>query len=165
MKSSYNLQKETLLGLINVLVADRLPADARELTGNSGINWLNPQPEPPGASLKAMDATRSIPAVRSLLSLASMEAAAEGDQGSARARKLIEAFVDDYCGTGAPKLLMPAPWPRFGQKPNALDMIVSAAQFHSAAAALPRHALQPLLAAAADRLVEGALARLGEAGR
>ena len=164
MTGSYNLPKETLLGLINVLVADRLPAQAREMMGNSGINWLNPQPEPPG-STKTVDATRLIPAVRTLLSLASMEAAVEGEEGRSRARKFIEAFVDDCCGTGAPKLLLPAPWPRFGQKPNALDMIVSAAQFHSAAAALPRHPLHPILAAAADRLVEAALAKLCEAGR
>jgi hypothetical protein len=88
-----------------------------------------------------------------------MEAAGRNEGGVALARDLIKEFVDDYCGSGPPRFLMPPPWPRFDLKPNALDLIVAAAQFHSAAA-LSDHPLQEVFSVASDQLLKAGLAKI-----
>ena len=76
---------------------------------------------------------------------------------------MIAAFVDDFCGTAAPRFLMPPPWARFELKPNALDLIVAAAQFHAAARSLTAHPLSAAISDGADRLLAAALAKLSDA--
>lgn len=159
MTKSLPLTKELLLGLINVLLADRRTGGSRPTVGD-GLNWLNPQPIPP-RELPNIDPARSIQGVLQAISLASF-AIAEGEErgGTKRGQELLAAFVDDLCGKSAPMMLLPPPWPRFDLKPNALDLVVASAQFHSAATSLRDHPLQASLSKCADRLLEAALAKL-----
>jgi hypothetical protein len=79
-------------------------------------------------------------------------------------RSDLQRFVDDFCGT-PPR--WPLPWPpaRFTLDPKGLtpaQLLAVGARFQAAADYVGDNALQPELAAAADRLFETGLSRLGE---
>lgn len=151
------MTKEILFGLINALVPDQPGQVVRPAPG--GEVWLNPQPLPPRAAQQ--DAWRSVAVARAIISMAafSMNAGRSRDEGMRSAHAMVEAFVDDFCGTG-PSVPLPHPWPRLDVKANALDVVIAAAQFHSASTALKDHPLSGSLAAGADRMLDAALRKL-----
>lgn len=91
------------------------------------------------------------------------------DEGGADAmvannRSDLQRFVDDFCGT-PPRWPLPWPPPRRRLDPKGLtpaQLLIAGARFQAAADHVGDNALQPELAAAADRLFETGLSRLGE---
>jgi len=90
-----------------------------------------------------------------------MSSAASEKDGLRNARGILAAFIDDFCCTvSRRRLLLPPPWPRFDKKPKGLNVIVAAAQYHSAALSLKDHPLSQDLAGGADRMLLAVLQRL-----
>jgi len=152
------ITKELLFSLINALLPEQ-PGHFVRPGARDGEVWFNPQPDPPG-SLR-QDPWRSVSASRTIISVAALATSGGANQedGLPRSRAMLKAFVDDFCGTG-PRVLLPAPWPRFDLKPNALDIVIAAAQFHSAANALKDQPLGKDLADGAERLLQAAVQKL-----
>jgi hypothetical protein len=126
---------ETLFGLINALIPEQPDAHfIRRSAAADGASRFNPQPDPPQVWTQP-NAGRTKAVSRSIISMAllTMSGAANEKEGLRSARGILEAFIDDFCGTSRPRLLLPAPWLRFDKRPNAVDVIVAGAQFHSAA--------------------------------
>jgi hypothetical protein len=156
------ITNEILFGLINVLVSEQPGQYIRPSAIADGAAWMNPQPEPPGVGTQP-DPRRTKAVSRSIISIAvlAMSSAQNEEDGLRSARAMLGAFIDDFSNTvSRRRLLLPPPWPRFDLKPNALDVIVAAAQFHSAAQAFKDHPLSQDLASGADRLLLAALHRL-----
>jgi hypothetical protein len=155
------ITKEILFGVINVLVRDQ-PGPIRAIVSDEACAGFNPQPDPPGVGL-VHDPWRAVAVSRAIISQAalSMSANANDEEGMRASRMMLGAFLDDFCDTGPQRRIpLPAPWPRFDLRPNALDVVIAAAQFHAASVALKDHPLSNDLANGADRLLEAALERL-----
>jgi hypothetical protein len=154
------ITKEILFGLVNVLVRDQ-PGVIRAIASDEACAGFNPQPDPPGI---VHDPWRAVAVSRAIISLASLSMSSSADEanGIRASRRMLAAFVDDFCGTSAHRRPspLPPPWPRFDLRPNALDMVIAAAQFHAASVALKDHPLSNDLATGADRLLAAALSRL-----
>lgn len=162
-KSEPVITNEILFGLINALIPEQPDGQfIRPIAAADGASWFNPQPDPPGVWTQP-DPRRTKAVSRSIISMAllAISGAASEKEGLRSARGILEAFIDDFCGNASRRrLLLPPPWPRFDKRPNALDVIVGAAQFYSAAQALKDHPLSRDLADGADRLLVAALHRL-----
>lgn len=155
------ITKEILFGLIKVLVRDQpglIGANAADET----YAGFDPQPDPPGTA-RLHPPWRAVAVSRTIISMAalSMNASANEKDGIRASRMILDAFVDDCCETGVQQRIpLPPPWPRFDLKPNAVDVVIAAAQFHAASVSLKHHPLSNDLAMGADRLLEAALKRL-----
>jgi hypothetical protein len=162
-KKKAAISNEILFGLINALIPEQPDGQfIRPSALADGAAWFNPQPDPPAVWLQP-DPRRTKAVCRSIISTAvlAMSSAANEKEGLRSARGVLEAFVDDFSGKGSrSRLLLPPPWPRFDKKPNALDVIIGAAQLHSAAQAFKDHPLSRDLANGADRLLGAALDKL-----
>jgi hypothetical protein len=85
----------------------------------------------------------------------SKAAAADEETGLRTARSMLGVFVDNFCGAApSRRFALPPPWPRSGTKPNAVDLLVAAAQFQAVANALKGQPIGEALAEGADRLLE-----------
>jgi hypothetical protein len=154
------ITKEILFGVINVLVRDQ-PGPIRAFASDEACAF-NPQPDPPASGL-VHDPWRAVAVSRTIISMAalSMSASANEKDGIRASRKMLDAFLDDYCETGARRRIpLPPPSPRFDLRPNALDVVITAAQFYAASVALKDHPLSNDLARGADRLLDAALTKL-----
>jgi hypothetical protein len=156
------ITKEILFHLVDLMVS----ASTHSSTGisASGADWLNPQPLPPGSTQTPHpEVWRSAAVARQVISMAALAnaAAADEDTGMRTAQSMLSVFVDDFCGTAPSRRLpLPPPWPRSGIKPNAVDLLVAAAQFHAVANAMKGHAIAKSLDDGSDRLLEVGLRRL-----
>jgi hypothetical protein len=91
----------------------------------------------------------------------SSAAAPDEEAGLLIARSTVAAFVDEFSGTAPSRRLpFPPPWPRSGASPNAVDLLVAAAQFQAVANSLQGHRVGELLGQNADRLLQVGLQRL-----
>ncbi len=154
------ITKEVLFEIIDPMVS--ASAHAGEGIRSAGEAWLNPQPEPPGPETLHPAPWRSAAVARQVISMAALSRAAAVDEeaGMRAARSMLDVFVDDFCGTSRSRRFpLPPPWPRSGIKPNALDLLVAAAQFQALANALEGEPIAPSLAEGADRLLEVGLRR------
>jgi hypothetical protein len=154
------LSNDLLFGLINVLIPDASGVYTRPSQGGGEV-WLNPQPLPPVA--ERPDPSRGANVSHTIISMASLtlRGAANEVDGLQTAKSMLNAFVEDFGGINKrPPMHLPPPWPRNGQRPNALDVIVAAAQFHAASKMLEGHALSAELQSGAEQLMKAALARL-----
>lgn len=155
------ISEELLFGLVNVLVPNQ-PGHVVRPVGPDGEVWLNPQPLPPHTSL-TQDPWRAVAVTRTIVSAAALAVTTATDRelGIRAGRSTLDAFVDEFVGTQdrAP-LPLPPPWPRLDVRPNALDLVVAAAQLHSASTVMGDYALSADLAASARRLLSAALERL-----
>lgn len=126
---------------------------------------INPQPIPPGdfnpggPHPQPWHATAAVLAgiehARQQLDLAAIVAGGEASRGAVDAiGKRLSVLVDDLC----PPWRIPFPWPRPNPGPWPPDLFAAAAELQLAA----RHdgPLQGVLQAAADRMLQGALAHL-----
>jgi hypothetical protein len=150
---------ELLFGLINSLLPDQPGHLVRP--GPDGEVWFNPQPDPP-VNVRQQDPWRAVAAARNMISTASVAMVAEANQeeGLVRARAILKAMLEDFVGKGTSRIPLPPPWPRVDLRPNALDIVIAAAQFHSAATAMKEHPLRKDIAASAEHLLQAALQRL-----
>lgn len=161
------ISKEILFTLIDLMVSSSAHSGAGfRATGEA---WLNPQPLPPvaGAATPHPDPWRAAAVARQIISMAALAraAAADNEAGLKTARSMLGAFVDDFCGTGAPRRIpLPPPWPRSGVKPNHIDLLVAAAQFHAVGNALKGEPIATALAELSDRLLDVGLKRFEPAG-
>jgi len=162
-KSKPAITNDILFGLINALIPEQPDGQfIRPSAAADGASWFNPQPDPPVLWTQP-DPRRTKAVCRSIISATfmAMSSAANGKDGLRSARGILGAFVDDFSDNASRRrLLLPPPWPRFDKKPNALDVVVAAAQLHSAAQAFKDHPLSHDLADGADRLLRAALHRL-----
>ena len=111
------VSKEVLFSLIDLMVSSSAHSGGGfRATGEA---WLNPQPLPPLPAANAVhpEPWRAAAVARQIISMASLARAAAADEtaGLKTARAMLAAFVDDFCGTGAPRRIpLPPPWPRSG---------------------------------------------------
>ena len=161
------VSKEVLFSLIDLMVSSSAHSGGGfRATGEA---WLNPQPLPPLPAANAVhpEPWRAAAVARQIISMASLARAAAADEtaGLKTARAMLAAFVDDFCGTGAPRRIpLPPPWPRSGVKPNHIDLLVAAAQFHAVGNGLKGEAIAATLAELSDRLLEVGLQRFEPSG-
>lgn len=134
----------------------------------SGV-LLNPQPLPPKEGPHP-DPWRSALVARTVIDqVVAQYRFAEVMGGREQAERAVETiqsqigeFVDDYCGTGAPRWPLPWPFP-LGLEPadlDPVDLLVAGAQFQKAADSVANGPLQGDLSAAADKLLETGMRRL-----
>jgi hypothetical protein len=160
------VSKETVYRLIDLVAS----ASAHSAGGGlhaPGEAWLNPQPLPPRTSVESPhpEPWRAAAVARQIITAAALAGtAAENEGAGARLmRTYLHAFVDDFCGTGSGRRVpLPPPWPRSGVKPNALDLLVAAAQFQAVASASHGQPIAEALAQSADRLLEVGLQRFSQ---
>ncbi len=156
------ITKEVLFELIDLMVS--ASAHVSEGIRSPGEAWINPQEEPPGpAETPHPDPWRSAAVARQVISMAALSRAAAADEetGMRTARSMLGVFVDEFCGTAPSRRFpLPPPWPRSGIKPNAVDLLVAAAQFQAVANALEGEPIAQSLAEGADRLLEVGLRRV-----
>jgi hypothetical protein len=157
----------SVLGRINPAIYDAIFPHGpiltltRPFSGQAGqrATELNPQPLPPKDELLVASA-----AVSRDIAFAALSAEAAGNHAAAR---IIGAAVDDWCGTGRPRV--PIPWPSPWPLPWALETepqrewdvaasrVVGALSFAAVAARIPDGAVREALAKAAEQLLEVAL--------
>ena len=158
------ITKEALYKVIDLMVS--ASAHAGEGGRSPGEAWLNPQPLPPREASEPShpDPWRSAAVARQIIGMASLSSAAAADRqtGLRTAQSMLEVFIDDFCGAATPsrRLPLPPPWPRSAIKPNAIDLLVAAAQFQAVASALQGEPIAKSLKAGADRLLNVGLQRL-----
>jgi hypothetical protein len=155
------ITKEILFGLVNVLVRDQ-PGPIRAIASAEECAGFNPQPDPPGRDL-VHDPWRAVAVARTIISQAALSTGASADEknGLDTSRTMLEVFIDDWCESGSQRRIpLPQPWPRFDLRPNALDVVIAASQFHAASVAMKDDPLSGDLAVGAERLLRAALARL-----
>jgi hypothetical protein len=125
---------------------------------NPGVIRLRPPPQPYRSLL---DAREVIDRAFSQYQLAEMLGDGERSEKIISAtRSQIQEFVDEYCGNGRPK------WPRPRRldavELQPIDLIVAGVQFQKMADLAVDNPLSEDLSAAADKLLEVGLNRLGE---
>jgi hypothetical protein len=157
------ITKEALFRLIDLMVS--ASAHAGEGMRAAGEAWLNPQPLPPrtGVETPHPEPWRSAAVARQIISMAALHNAAAPDEetGLRLAQSMLSTFVDEFCATAASRRLpFPPPWPRSGTSPNAVDLLVAAAQFQAVGNALQGQRVGELLRQNADRLLQVGLQRL-----
>ena len=157
------ITREALFRLIDLMVS--ASAHGGEGLRAAGEAWLNPQPLPPGSGIEAAhpEPWRAAAVARQVISMAALSIAAASDEqsGQRMAQSMLDAFVDEFSGTAPSRRLpFPPPWPRSGIRPNAVDLLVAAAQFQAVAAALQGQPVGDVLGHNADRLLEVGLQRL-----
>ena len=155
-----------------------VPVIRQRLLAALGYAMLNPQPLPPGPDRwRARVAARFGPGdpqpwrgaalaravIHQAVAQATLAELMHGERGGAAGERIAERlsqFVDDYCGT-PPR--PPRPWwwvEEKGFEVTPVDLIGAGAQFQRAAERLGDSALQPALAAAADKLIQTGVERL-----
>jgi hypothetical protein len=100
---------------------------------------------------------------RQVISMAALSSAAASDEesGLRMAQSMLDAFVDEFSATAPSRRLpFPPPWPRSGVRPNAVDLLVAAAQFQAVATSLQGQRIGEVLGQKADRLLQVGLQRL-----
>jgi hypothetical protein len=125
---------------------------------NPGLVRLRPPPQP---YRSVLDAREVIDRAFSQYQLAEMLGGSEQSEKIISAtRSQIQDFVDDYCGNGRPK------WPRPRRldavELQPIDLIVAGVQFQKIADLAVDNPLREDLSAAADKLLEVGLNRLGK---
>lgn len=155
------ISKEILFGVVNVLVPDQPGHLIRRGIPGSEV-WLNPQPLPPREG-PLQDPWRAVAVSRAIITTATLalSVAQNAEDGLRAARSTLDAFVDEFCSTGRlPRVPLPPPWPRVDVRPNALDLLIAAAQLDSASSALEDHPLSDELRSSAGRLFDAAIERI-----
>lgn len=121
---------------------------------------LGPEPDPWRAAALA----RSV--INEALAQATLAEVIHGERGGAASERIAEhisQFVDDLCPPPPKPPRPPRRWwwlDEQGFEVSAVDLITAGAQFQRAADRLTESALQPALAAAADKLVQTGVERL-----
>jgi len=160
------ISKEALFEVINFLATDlRAPTQIGRPTGDSNPSWLNPQPLPPmPASISPAEPWKAPAVSRYVIRMTAMAraAATNEEDGMRAARAVMNAFIDDFCGTvPGSDFKLPSGWPRIDVKPSGLDVLVAAARFHAAASTMPDDPMGSEFAAASDRLLGVGMQKLG----
>jgi hypothetical protein len=124
---------------------------------NLSVIRLGPSPEP---WRSALDARTVIDRAFSQFQFAEMLGGREQSESIiSSTRAQIQEFVDDYCGTGRPK--WPRPWKLDNVELQPIDLLAAGVQFQKMADLAVDNPLRADLSAAADRLLEVGLSRLG----